>query len=344
MSSELAPTEAVALPEQAVSHANPHVWSERYRLARLERESLIEIGFFAAIIGFIFLMFHVLGNTTDVTQFGRSVLVWMYERWHNDPSYGDSGNYTHGPLIPLVSLAILWMKRREIYTAAKAPSTIGIVLVALCLFGHYVGAKAQQSRVSLMALVGLLWALPYAVYGWKVAKHLIFPVAFLIYCIPLQFLEQQTFVLKMFATHASGVVLNGIGIPVKIVGADIIFVADESQRLNVAEACSGLRSLLALSALSAIYGYLTMPTLLKKWVLFVSAVPLAMIGNVARIVIVAIFARAVNYKLGTGLVHDWGGFFIFAVAIGLMVAVGTMLNTDYKAIWKKWTSDASART
>jgi exosortase len=351
MSAESAPTEALstavaspALEAPAAAAGSPHVWSERYRLARLHPDALVEIGLFSVVGGLLYLMFHILGNTTDVTQFGRSVLAWMVERWYNDPSYGDSGNYTHGPLIPLVSLAILWTKRREIYQEVKAPSVLGVILVALCLFGHYVGAKAQQSRVSLIALVGLLWALPYAVYGWKTARHLIFPVAFLTYCVPLQFLEQQTFILKMFATYASGWVLNGIGIPVILEGADIIFVADASQRLNVAEACSGLRSLLALSALSAIYGYLTMPTLTKKWLLFLSAVPLAMIGNVARIVIVAIIARAVNYKLGTGLVHDWGGFFVFAVAIGLMVAVGAALTTDYRAIWNKWTSAATTRT
>jgi exosortase len=328
----------------ALPNVDPHIWSERFRLARLDRDLMIQLGLFSGMFALAFLMFHVLGNTTDVTMFGRSVLVWMTERWYGDAAYGGSGNYTHGPLIPVVSLAVLWMKRREIYNAVREPSTFGLVLVGLALFGHYVGAKAQQSRVSLLALVALIWAIPYAIYGWKVARHLLFPVALLIYCVPLQFLDQQTFVLKMFATHASAMVLNGIGIHVYVNGADIIFLADQSQRLNVAEACSGLRSLLALSALAAIYGYLTMPTLLKKWILFLSAIPLAMIGNVARIVIVGIFARAVNYKLGTGLVHDYGGFFIFAVAIGLMVAVGAMLNMNYREIWQKWTSGATART
>jgi exosortase len=329
----------------AVSTAhNPHVWNERYRLARLDRDTLFQIGLFSGMVGFLFLMFHLLGNTTDVKAFSRSVLTWMVRRWSNDPSWGGNGNYTHGGLIPFVSIGLIWMKRREIYTAVKEPSNLGLVLVGLSLLLHYAGAKAQQSRVSLLALIFLLWSLPYAIYGWKVARHLIFPVAFLIYCIPLQFLDSATSHLAGIATHASAMTLNGIGIPVLVNGRDIIFLADQTQKLNVAEACSGLRSLLALSALSAIYGYLTMPTILKKWVLFLCAIPLAMIGNVARIVIVAIIARAVNYEFGTGLVHDWGGFFIFAVAIGLMVATGSLLNLDYKEIRRKWTTGATARS
>jgi exosortase len=323
---------------------NPHVWNERYRLARLDRDTLWQIGLFSGMVGFLFLMFHMLGNTTDVNTFGRSVLSWMVRRWTNDPSWGGNGNYTHGFLIPLVSIGLIWMKRREIYTAVKEPSNLGLVLVGLSLLLHYAGAKAQQSRVSLLALICLIWALPYALYGWKVARHLIFPVALLIYCIPLQFLDSATSHLAGIATHASAMTLNGIGIPVQVNGRDIIFLADQSQKLNVAEACSGLRSLLALSALSAIYGYLTMPSVLKKWVLFLSAIPLAMVGNVARIVIVAIIARAVNYEFGTGLVHDWGGFFIFAVAIGLMVATGSLLTMDYKEIRRKWNSGATARS
>lgn len=312
------------------------IWSERYRLAVLHKDQLIHLALFSAIFALSFIMWHFQGNTTDVKMFGRSALSWMVQRWSNDPSFGGNGNYTHGWIIPFVSLAIVYWRRLELYKATKTISWIGFSIVVLSLLMHYLGAKTQHPRLSLLGLIGLLWSVPFYLYGWQVAKYLMFPCAFLIYCIPLQFLDAATFKLKMFATIASAGTLNALGVDVIQSGADIIFKSDPSQKLNVADACSGLRSLLALSALTAVYGYLTMDGVVRKWLLFLSAIPLAMIGNVVRIVTVAVFAQGFNYQLGTGLVHDWSGYIVFAVAIGLMVVVGAFLNMNFKEKWEKW--------
>jgi exosortase len=104
----------------------------------------------------------------------------------------------------------------------------------------------------------------------------------------------------------------------------------------VADPCSGLRSLLAMTALTAVYAYLTQRTLLRKWLLFLASIPLAIVGNMARITTVALVAQAFGEKLALGIYHDYSGYVVFSVAITLMVALGGLLNLDYEVMWSRW--------
>jgi len=125
----------------------------------------------------------------------------MVERWQDSGiAFGSAADYSHGWLIPIASLMVVWMKRNEIADEPKSSSRIGLGIVILALMIHYVGAKAQQTRISLFALALLLWAIPFYLYGWKTARHLIFPCGFLIFCIPLNFLDDLSFKLRILMT------------------------------------------------------------------------------------------------------------------------------------------------
>jgi exosortase/archaeosortase family protein len=91
-----------------------------------------------------------------------------------------------------------------------------------------------------------------------------------------------------------------------------------------------------MTALTAVYAYLTQKTLLRKWILFLCCVPLAIIGNIARITTVGLVAEAFGERLATGIYHDYSGYVVFGVAIALMVAVGSLLNMNYKEVWRQW--------
>ncbi|HMP75872.1 MAG TPA: exosortase/archaeosortase family protein [Kiritimatiellia bacterium] len=309
------------------------IWSERWRLAALGREDLIRIGLASVMVALVFVLFHFQGNTTDVRAFGRSALAWMIERWDDDDGTGD---YSHGWLVPFVSGAIIWMKRREIAAAPKAVSQVGLAIVVTALLFHWLGAKAQQTRLSLFGLVLLIWAIPFYFYGWRVAKLIIFPCSYLIFCIPLNFLDSLTFPLRIFATILSTAMLNGLGIAAERSGSAIYSMAAGGFSFDVADPCSGIRSLLALTALTAVYAYFTQHTLLRKWLLFLSSIPLAIIGNIARIVVVAIVAEAFGEQLALGLFHDYSGYVVFSVAIGLMLGVGALLNMNFQEIRERW--------
>jgi len=310
------------------------IWSERWRLAALDREDLLRAGLLAVIVGLTFMLFHYQGNTTDVRSLGRSALLWMIERWSDEGAGGE--DYSHGWLIPFVSISVIWMKRREIGAAPKSISRVGLSIIVTALLLHWLGAKAQQTRLSLFGLVLLIWGLPFYFYGWQVAKLLIFPCSYLIFCIPLNFLDSITFPLRLLATVVSTGLLNGLGIAAERSGSAIYSMAAGGFEFDVADPCSGIRSLLAMTALTAVYAYVTQKTLLKKWILFLSSIPLAIIGNIARITTVAVVAEAFGEKLALGLYHDYSGYVVFSVAIALMIGVGTVLNLNFAEVRERW--------
>ena len=310
------------------------MWNEKWRLAKLDQNDLIRVGLIALMIAIGFVMFHYQGNTTDVRAFGRSALLWMISWWKDDPSQGT--DYSHGWLIPIVSIAVVWLKKSELAAAPKNVSYVGLSLVVLALLMHWVGAKAQQTRITLLALVLLLWAIPFYINGWKVAKILIFPCTYLLVCVPLNFFDSLTFPLQMFATVVSAAMLNGFGLAVARHGSMISMMAEGGFRFEVGEACSGIRSLVAMMALTAAYAYLTQDKTWKKWVLFLSSIPLAIVGNIARITTVGLVAEAFGEKLALGLYHDYSGYVIFSVAILLMLAIGRALESDFGQWRERW--------
>jgi exosortase len=114
--------------------------------------------------------------------------------------------------------------------------------------------------------------------------------------------------------------------------------------MDVADPCSGLRSLLAMTALTAVYAFFTQKTLLKKWILFMASIPLAVIGNIARIVTIAIVSEAIGGKVAIGLYHDFSGYILFTASITMMVLIGMFINLDYREVFKKWKSTHISRT
>ena len=310
------------------------IWSERWRLAMLEKSDLVRLGLWAAIVGLTFVLFHFQGNTTDLTHFGRSALLWMVGYWNNAAAFGGS-DYSHGWLIPFGSLFLVWVRRNELREAPRNISYAGLAVVVFALLLHWLGAKSQQTRLSLLGLVMMTWALPYYFCGWRVAKLLLLPCSFLIFCIPLNFLEDMTQPLRIVASGCSTVLLNGLGCHVERVGTMIQSVGSEAIKLEVADACSGIRSLLALGALTSFYGSLTQKTLLKKWLLFLSAIPLAVIGNIVRITSVGLISQAFGQEIGK-FAHEYNGYIVFAVALGLMLMVGNFLNMDFQEARQRW--------
>lgn len=311
------------------------IWNERWRLAALTAKELVQIGLFALIVGLLYVLFHLQGNTIMVETYSRSAFSWMLSFWNSTTMF-DGADYSHGWLIPIVSIVVVWMKRHELAQTPKAISGWGLAFIVLALLTHWMGAKAQQTRLSLFAFVLFIWALPFYLYGWQVAKKLIFPATYLIFCIPLNFLDTLTFPLRIFAAAASTAILNGLGIAAERSGSAIYSLAAGGFNFDVADPCSGIRSLLAMTALTAVYAYFTQKTILKQWILFLCCIPLAIIGNMARITTIALVAQAFGEKIALTLYHDYSGYVVFAVAIGFMVAIGGLLQINYREAWQQW--------
>lgn len=317
------------------------IWSERWRLGALAAPELIQIGLFSIMIGLVFMLFHMLGNTVENIG-SRSAFQWMFARWRDTISFG--ADYSHGYFIPFVSLGVVWYKRKEIFSVDMHTDSRGLGVVILALILHWLGAKMQQTHVSLASLVLLIWGVPFYLFGWELAKKLIFPCAYLIFCIPLNFMDVLAFPLRIFSTKLAASMLNGIGIGAIRSGTAIYSNVAGGFEFDVADPCSGLRSLLAMTALTAVYAYFTQRTFIRKWILFAASIPLAVIGNISRIVTVAIVAEAFGGKLALGLYHDYSGYILFTAAISMMVVVGGVLNLEFSEVMKKCKSVLLRRT
>jgi exosortase len=255
----------------------------------------------------------------------------MVSRWSDKQSFG--ADYSHGFLIPFVSLGILWSRREEIKLAPKQVCLWGLGVIVMALMFHWLGAKMQQTRISLISLILLLWGIPLYFFGWKLAKILIFPCAYLIFCVPLNFLDALSGPLQMVATSMAHGLLNGLGIECERVGTQLM---SPFFRLNVEAPCSGLRSLLAMTALSAVYAYYTQQSFVAKWLLFLASIPIAVVGNIGRIISIALVSITAGQQFGTGLHHDWSGYVLFALAISLMIGFGKLLQINYKESFRTW--------
>lgn len=285
-----------------------------------------------AIIGVLLVVLYGLGgNAEEVETRGRSAIGWMISRWR------DAGDdFSHAWAVPFVSLYLAWRQRRELRAGPWRENRAGVVVILASLVLYGLGVRGQQTRLCLLSLIGLLWGMPLYFYGWNVARRLLFPCAYLLFCLPLTFLDNITVPLRLIAGTISTAILNGLNIPAVQHGTAIRSLAGEGFNLEVADACSGLRSLLAMAALMAPYAYLTQKTILRKWVLFLMCLPIATVGNSLRIISVAVVATMVGQARATGFYHDYSGYLFFAAVVLMAVGMGRLMQMDFHSTVRQW--------
>lgn len=308
------------------------IWNPRYPLSRLGPTDWTRVLLGAGLITSLFILFHYFGTPPGIGAFDRSALAWIVERWQDVGISMGSGDYSHGFLVPIASLYIIWCQKDALIETPKRVNSFALLFIVGALFLHYVGYVTQHFRLSILGLIGLCWSIPFYLYGFGVAKRLLFPCAFLLFAVPLNFLDQLTFPLRMINTTVSVEILQGLGLDVRQVGTAIFgppYDNTATLKLDVADPCSGIRSLTAMMALTAIYGYIALKGIWRRWLLFLCAIPLAMAGNVFRIVSIGIMAEAIDTQLATGLPHDYAGFIVFGFAIALMVGLSLLLNREF---------------
>jgi exosortase len=245
------------------------------------------------------------------------VLKPMVTEWANDESMG------HAFFVPLVAGYAAWLNREKILAAPVKPCWPALTLV-LWGFGQmllgYLGADFFLARTAfLITIAGVIWTLA----GTAVLRTLAFPLSVLIFMIriPLFIFQQITTPLQTLASVVASQTLELIGIPVLRDG-NVLQLA--SKRLEVVEACSGIRSLLSLTFLSVAYGHLFERRLWVKVVLFVSTVPIAIIANAGRVTLTGILTQ---YKpdMAEGAYHMFEGWVIFMVELVALLVVHRLL-------------------
>ena len=199
-----------------------------------------------------------------------------------------------------------------------------ILIVGLSLY--VVGTAGAEYFTARFSLVVVILGVSLYLGGPKIARQIWFPIAFLVFMIPIPYVIYYalTFPLQLFSTKTTVFLLHLIGLNVIRQGNVIILPSNYS--LDVEEACSGLRSLISLSALGAAFAYLTQRTFWKRVVLFISSIPIAIGANIFRVFITAMCAYLISPKLAEGFLHKFSGVMVFIIALLFLFVLGGILR------------------
>jgi exosortase len=238
-------------------------------------------------------------------------LVHLISQWWHDP------NFSHGFFVPLFSAFVIWQERDRLRRIQAKPSWSGLLLIAfaLCvLIAGQLGAELFLARVSLIFLAAGLILL---FLGWKYLGALAFPLAFLFLMIPIPAIifNQITFPLQLLASRVAAAILPLFSVPILREGNVIVL---PSMALEVAEACSGIRSLMSLVTLAIIYGYLIEKRVAVRWLLAIAAIPIAVAANSARIIGTGLLVQYWDPDKAEGFFHLFSGWLIFVVSLVML--------------------------
>jgi exosortase len=256
-----------------------------------------------------------------------SLSVWLYGstlfhlvgQWWHDP------NFSHGFFVPLFSLYLLWEERDRLGRLTSHPSWSGLALLFLALCFLVIGQMGAELFLARFSLLVLLAAIVVLFHGWVVFRAVLFPWAFLLLMIPIPtiVLNQITFPLQLQASKVAAFTLPLLGVPILREGNVINL---PSMALEVAEACSGIRSLMSLVTLAIIYGYLMEKRLWMRWVLAIASVPIAIAANSFRIVGTGLLVQYWDPDKAQGFFHEFQGWLIFVVSLFMLYAVHGLLR------------------
>jgi exosortase len=240
----------------------------------------------------------------------RDVIALLVQNWGGE-------DFSHGYLIVPVALYFVWDRRAKLTAAPPNPSHVGL-LVLLASVGVLVvsvlGAAVFLARLSML---GVLAGIVLYLYGWRHLKLLAFPIAFLLLMIPIPTIlfNKIAFPLQLVASRFGELALTAVGIPVLREGNVITL---SNMTLEVAEACSGIRSLVSLLAFAIVLGYLSDRRPWARVVIAVASVPVAIVANGVRVAATGIAAYRIGPEAAQGMLHTFSGWLVFVVAVILL--------------------------
>jgi len=256
------------------------------------------------------------------------LVIWLYapilarlaRQWWTDP------NFSHGFFVPAFSLYVLWQNRDKLRAVDRAPSSWGLLLVLFSLGILTLGVFGAELFLSRISLVLLLAGMVIFLYGWPMLRATVFPLAFLVLMVPIPsiVLNQITFPLQIFASKLSAALLPLLGVPVLREGNVINLPA---MPLEVADACSGIRSLLSLTCLAVMYGYLLEKRIGIRVLLALASIPIAVVANSFRIVGTGLLVQYWDPDKAEGFFHAFSGWLIFVVSLLMLFALHRLITT-----------------
>ncbi len=276
-------------------------------------------------------VFQFFGNASRGYIDTDSLFYWWAYQWSTPASETE-----HGWLILAISAWLLWrnLKQRSAVSDQRSVKTRWVLAALLGgLLIHLLGYAMQQTRISIVGFLVFTWGLLAFAGGPRWGRAAAFPLGFMMFAVPLNMLDTIGFYLRLGVIDTAWHLARAVGIEVIRNGTQLMS-ADGAYQYDVAAACSGMRSLMALAALSLMLGYLNFRPWWVRGLIGLLSLPFAFVGNVLRIFAVIVMA---NWRgQGAGITaHDWMGFGVFVIVLGLVQAVVIVLERKGRRAWRE---------
>jgi exosortase len=253
----------------------------------------------------------------------RDVLLkWGLDLWNDD-------NYSHGLLIPFISLYFIRNRFASLKQAEVHPNNPGLLIILAGLFLFILGSIGGEFFSKRISLIVVLYGLISFLEGKDVAKILRFPVLILFFSVPLPYIlyNAVAFPLKLIATKIAVQILNLYGMPVFSEG-NIVHLPHTT--LEVVDACSGIRSLMTLITLAFFLACLMHKNIIKRLLIMTMAIPIAVLANAARVALNGILTKY-NVEWGTGFWHEFSGWMVFVLSFVALWTISFLMGHSRKS-------------
>ena len=300
------------------------------------------------VVPALLVIYGLVPYTYSHLEFGSQLVSVFHALWIMWQFFPD---FQYGMIVPLLACVVVYAQRKKLATLPVTGWWPGLLFVLLSLALYWAGRRVDNQYVGFFSIQILLASLVLWILGWRWLVALAFPLAFLVFTWPMPFLDNVvTFPLRMFMSSLSVTVMNIFGLAAVQNGTGIFSAANpdvhvaEGQlfQVDVADPCSGIRSLFALMMVSALYGYFSLKSPWLRALLFLSSIPLAIAGNLVRILLLTLGIISVGAPAAIGTLdkpswfHEGAGFAVFLVALGGMLLVCHLLSSSPREWQRKW--------
>jgi exosortase len=240
-------------------------------------------------------------------------------------AWATNDNYSHGPLVPLVSLALAWSQRRRLRALPRPGDARGLALVAAACVLQVLGVRADILTLQGWSFVLMLYGLALALLGGPLTRALAFPIGYLVFMLtfPPLLMNRLSFALKEVTIQVAGGVSAALGVTLQRSGMTLWL---RGGALEIENPCSGLRSLLAMLATGVLFAWLLPAGKWRRVLLVLLAVPMAMAGNALRITLLVLTANYVGIRQAVGRFHDVSGYLTYGLSLGGLLAAYALLR------------------
>lgn len=284
-----------------------------------DNREIFSLGVIVIACGII--LFHFFGNAVRGYIDTSSLFHWWVSAW-----FDFGGETEHGPIILAIAIWLLIRNLRTSVGTDGAPRlNLGLSLIIAGLLLHVAGYFVQQTRISVFGFLFFANGSAYLLGGNHWGRAITFPCLLMLFSIHWATLTDEFgFLLRLAVIKTSYYIAQGCAIDVMRNGTQL-FSPDGSYQYDVAPACSGIRSLIALSSLSLILGYLSFRSWWRRLLLLLLSIPFAFVGNVMRIFTIILAGEWLGQEAGS-IVHEWFGFLIFLIVLGLAMLTVQILE------------------